>query len=253
MTAFVGWLQRHADGVFWGTYRCEKWGPHEASLHAEGRAVDWHLDVADPADRHAARAAHRALPGARPRRHRTRSRAGWASRRSSGTARTGAPGCRTSTLPAVPEQARRARASTSTRPPGTATTSTSGSPRRALRRTSYWTAGPRPASLDLLDQHRHALADADAQRREAAARRPRAPGGRAGRSRARTPRAPSGWPSAIAPPSAFTRLRVEAEPADARERLRRERLVELDRVEVVDVQPGALEDLLGRRAPGRGP
>ena len=55
MTAFVGWLERHADGVFWGTYRCERWGPHEASLHAEGRAVDWHLDVAKAADRHAAR------------------------------------------------------------------------------------------------------------------------------------------------------------------------------------------------------
>ena len=55
MTAFVGWLQRHADGVFWGTYRCERWGPHEASLHAESRAVDWHLDVANAADRHAAR------------------------------------------------------------------------------------------------------------------------------------------------------------------------------------------------------
>jgi hypothetical protein len=55
MTAFVGWLKRHADGVFWGTYRCERWGPHEASLHAEGRAVDWHLDVSDAADRHAAR------------------------------------------------------------------------------------------------------------------------------------------------------------------------------------------------------
>jgi hypothetical protein len=55
MTAFVGWLQRHADGVSWGTYRCERWGPHEASLHAEGRAVDWHLDVSNAADRHAAR------------------------------------------------------------------------------------------------------------------------------------------------------------------------------------------------------
>jgi hypothetical protein len=55
MTAFVSWLQRHADGVFWGTYRCERWGPHEASLHAEGRAVDWHLDVSDPSDRRAAR------------------------------------------------------------------------------------------------------------------------------------------------------------------------------------------------------
>jgi hypothetical protein len=55
MTAFVGWLQRHADGVFWGTYRCEMWGLHEASLHAENRAVDWHLDVANAADRHEAR------------------------------------------------------------------------------------------------------------------------------------------------------------------------------------------------------
>jgi hypothetical protein len=55
MTAFVAWLQRHAGGVFWGTYRCEMWGPHEASLHAEGRAVDWHLDVSNPADRREAR------------------------------------------------------------------------------------------------------------------------------------------------------------------------------------------------------
>jgi hypothetical protein len=55
MTAFVSWLQRYADGVFWGTYRCEMWGRHEASLHAEGRAVDWHLDVSDPSDRRAAR------------------------------------------------------------------------------------------------------------------------------------------------------------------------------------------------------
>jgi hypothetical protein len=55
MTAFVGWLTRHAGGVSWGTYRCEMWGPHEASLHAEGRAVDWHLDAGDAADRHEAR------------------------------------------------------------------------------------------------------------------------------------------------------------------------------------------------------
>src|SRR6478609_10800685 len=55
MTAFVGWLQRHADGMFWGAYRCERWGPHEASLHAENRAVDWHLDVGNAADRHEAR------------------------------------------------------------------------------------------------------------------------------------------------------------------------------------------------------
>ena len=55
MVALVGWLGRHARGSNWGTYRCEKWGPHEASLHAENRAVDWHLDVRNPADRAAGR------------------------------------------------------------------------------------------------------------------------------------------------------------------------------------------------------
>jgi hypothetical protein len=51
MTALVQWLGTHAGGAFWGTYRCEKWGPHSASLHAEGRAVDWALDVDVPAQR----------------------------------------------------------------------------------------------------------------------------------------------------------------------------------------------------------
>src|SRR4051794_17754131 len=55
MVALVAWLGRNARGTSWGTYRCEKWGPHEASLHAENRAVDWHLDVSVPADRAAAR------------------------------------------------------------------------------------------------------------------------------------------------------------------------------------------------------
>jgi hypothetical protein len=55
VVALVGWLGRHARGANWGTYRCERWGPHEASLHAENRAVDWHLDVGVPADRAAAR------------------------------------------------------------------------------------------------------------------------------------------------------------------------------------------------------
>src|SRR3954451_3531138 len=32
MVALVAWLGRNARGQFWGTYRCEKWGPHEASL-----------------------------------------------------------------------------------------------------------------------------------------------------------------------------------------------------------------------------
>jgi hypothetical protein len=38
-------------GVNWGINRCEKWGPKSASVHAEGRAIDWHLDVHNRADR----------------------------------------------------------------------------------------------------------------------------------------------------------------------------------------------------------
>lgn len=38
-------------GVNWGINRCEKWGKNSASVHAEGRAIDWHLDVKNPADR----------------------------------------------------------------------------------------------------------------------------------------------------------------------------------------------------------
>ena len=53
---FTRWLQRNARGQYWGSYRCERWGKGSASLHAENRAVDWHLDVADPRDRRAARA-----------------------------------------------------------------------------------------------------------------------------------------------------------------------------------------------------
>jgi hypothetical protein len=49
------WLEENVRGAFWGSYRCEKWGRREASLHAENRAVDWHLDAAVPADRRAAR------------------------------------------------------------------------------------------------------------------------------------------------------------------------------------------------------
>lgn len=40
--AAVRWLSRNADGLSWGTYRCEKWGRGSASLHAESRAIDWH-------------------------------------------------------------------------------------------------------------------------------------------------------------------------------------------------------------------
>jgi hypothetical protein len=48
------WLEANVRGVFWGSYRCERWGKHSASLHAENRAIDWHLDVGSPADRRAA-------------------------------------------------------------------------------------------------------------------------------------------------------------------------------------------------------
>jgi hypothetical protein len=53
--ALVAWLGRNASGESWGTYRCERWGKGSASLHAENRAVDWHLDVGVAADRAAAR------------------------------------------------------------------------------------------------------------------------------------------------------------------------------------------------------
>jgi hypothetical protein len=54
VVAMTQWLQAHTRGVFWGSYRCEKWGPHSASLHAENRAIDWYLDGAVKADRKAA-------------------------------------------------------------------------------------------------------------------------------------------------------------------------------------------------------
>jgi hypothetical protein len=54
MLALQRWLETNARGVFWGSYRCEKWGKGQASLHAENRAIDWHLDAAGSADRRAA-------------------------------------------------------------------------------------------------------------------------------------------------------------------------------------------------------
>jgi hypothetical protein len=54
ITALADWLGEHTRGVFWGSYRCEKWGKHSASLHAENRAIDWHLDAFNRADRRAA-------------------------------------------------------------------------------------------------------------------------------------------------------------------------------------------------------
>jgi hypothetical protein len=54
MLALQRWLETNARGVFWGSYRCEKWGKGQASLHAENRAIDWHLDASNSADRRAA-------------------------------------------------------------------------------------------------------------------------------------------------------------------------------------------------------
>jgi hypothetical protein len=53
--ALEDWLERNARGVSWGIMRCERWGRNSASLHAEGRAVDWQLDAARPSDRREAR------------------------------------------------------------------------------------------------------------------------------------------------------------------------------------------------------
>jgi hypothetical protein len=54
ITALADWLGQNTRGVFWGSYRCEKWGKGSASLHAENRAIDWHLDAFNRADRRAA-------------------------------------------------------------------------------------------------------------------------------------------------------------------------------------------------------
>src|SRR2546423_14549597 len=48
--ALQSWLEHNAGGVSWGIMRCEKLGSGK-SLHSEGRAIDWHLDVHNPRDR----------------------------------------------------------------------------------------------------------------------------------------------------------------------------------------------------------
>ena len=53
--ALVAWLGGNAGGSFWGIMRCERWGKGRASLHAEGRAIDWHLNVHNGADRREAK------------------------------------------------------------------------------------------------------------------------------------------------------------------------------------------------------
>jgi hypothetical protein len=51
----TAWLEGNVRGEFWGSYRCEMWGKKEASLHAENRAIDWHLEKTIRADRRAAK------------------------------------------------------------------------------------------------------------------------------------------------------------------------------------------------------
>ncbi|UJA21091.1 hypothetical protein HJD18_13305 [Thermoleophilia bacterium SCSIO 60948] len=55
MREFQHWLGRNVRGETWGIYRCEKWGPGSASLHAESRAIDWHLDARNSKDKRAAK------------------------------------------------------------------------------------------------------------------------------------------------------------------------------------------------------
>jgi hypothetical protein len=52
--ALQRWLTRNARGASWGIMRCERLSKRNYSLHAEGRALDWHLDVHDRRDRAAA-------------------------------------------------------------------------------------------------------------------------------------------------------------------------------------------------------
>jgi hypothetical protein len=51
--ALQRWLDAHAAGESWGIMRCSKLGRGNYSLHAEGRAIDWHLDSRNPANRRA--------------------------------------------------------------------------------------------------------------------------------------------------------------------------------------------------------
>lgn len=59
--ALERWLQRNVRGTSWGITRCERWGKGSASVHAEGRAIDWHLDAGVKREKKAAMALIRAL------------------------------------------------------------------------------------------------------------------------------------------------------------------------------------------------
>ena len=52
--ALQRWLESNAAGVSWGIVRCSKLDRSNFSLHAEGRALDWHLDARNRGERRAA-------------------------------------------------------------------------------------------------------------------------------------------------------------------------------------------------------
>jgi hypothetical protein len=51
MLAFERWMQQNAGGASWGIMRCSRLGRDRYSLHAEGRALDWALNVHNARDR----------------------------------------------------------------------------------------------------------------------------------------------------------------------------------------------------------
>jgi hypothetical protein len=64
---------------------------------------------------------------------------------------------------------------------------------------------------------------------------------------------PIGWPDRDAAAVHVQLVAVDLQFAFARDDLRRERLVDLDQVDVGERQAGLLQDDLGGRAPGRCP
>ncbi len=54
MKALESWLEKNVRGETWGIMRCESWGGGDYSVHAEGRAIDWHLDARQAAEKRAA-------------------------------------------------------------------------------------------------------------------------------------------------------------------------------------------------------
>ena len=120
-------------------------------------------------------------------------------------------------------------------------------------RLTHWSRSPPlvPRSSELLEAIRPPRAGprcpAHADAHVATARcPPRSPSSSAAASASRAPLAPSGCPSAIAPPFGLTCSASSGSPARAAPQgLRGEGLVELDDVDVVDLQPGPVEQLAG--------